>query len=224
MVIDRISEPQGGLGASLFAIGVVILATTAVFGQLHTALNQIWRVEKEDTRRFVLFVKRRFLSLVTVFTLGLAVLTAVVARVAIESASHALHVVGGNEPAPGDWSGAGLPIYMGVFLLFGFLNHVLPDAKVKWSEAALGGAVSAGLFMVGAWGMSAYLSRAGLTSVYGAAGSLVITLIWVYYSSMIFLWGAEVARSSHLVDRRIREEGEREGFAETELAARSGDD
>ncbi len=146
-------------------------------------------------------------------------------RVAIRSASHALHEVGGTEPATADWSGAGLPIYFGVFLLFGFLNHVLPDARVKWSEAALGAAVSAALFMVGAWAMSTYLASAGLTSVYGAAGSLVITLIWVYYSSMVFLWGAEVARSSHLVDRRLKEEnggGEQEGFAEATDEADGG--
>ena len=203
-VIDQISQPQGGLGPSLLAVAVMIFAVTAVFGQAHTALNQVWRVEREDTKHLVLFIRRRFLSLVTVFTLALAILSAVVVRVAIRSASHALHELGGTEPATADWSGAGLPIYFGVFLLFGFLNHVLPDAKVKWSEAALGGAVSAALFMVGAWAMSAYLSQAGLTSVYGAAGSLVITLIWVYYSSMVFLWGAEVARASHLIDIQMR--------------------
>jgi membrane protein len=202
-VIDGVSRPQGGLGASLIAILVVIAATTAVFGQLHIALNQIWRVEEEDHRKFIRFVRRRFLSLVIVFSLGLAILASVVLRVALGSMSQALSSFGAI-PSGTDWGGSGVPIYVGVFLLFWLLNHVLPDARVRWSVAALGGSVSATLFIVGAWAVSAYLVRAGMTSAYGAAGSLVVTLMWVYYSSMVFLWGAEVARSSHLVDQAWR--------------------
>jgi membrane protein len=198
-VIESVSRPQGGLGASLIALVVVVLATTAVFGQLHIALNLIWRVEDEDHRKFVRFVRRRFLSLVIVFSLGVAILASVVMRVALGSMGEAL-AGWGAVPVGTDWAGSGVPIYVGVFLLFWLLNHLLPDAKVGWNVAALGGAVSATLFVFGAWAVSAYLARAGTSSAYGAAGSLVVTLIWVYYSSMVFLWGAEVARSSHLVD------------------------
>lgn len=199
-VIESVSRPQGGLGASIIALLVVIVATTAVFGQLHIALNLIWRVGDEDHRKFVRFVRRRFVSLVIVFSLGLAILASVVIRIALGTMSEVLANFGA-VPTGTDWGGSGIPVYFGVFLIFSLLNRVLPDAKVRWSVAALGGAVSATLFLGGAWAVSAYLARAGLTSAYGAAGSLVVTLMWVYYSSMVFLWGAEVARSSHLVDR-----------------------
>ncbi len=199
VVIESLSRPQPSLLASAFALLAVLVGATAVYGQIHVALNYTWGVRPEASRRIARFMRRRFLSLVLVFGFGLAILSAVVLRVILGSISHRLAGIG-MLPISEDWTGAWLPIFAGVFLFFSLLNRLVPDTKVTWGEATLGGGISATLFILGQYVLALYLTRAGLVSVYGAAGSLVVTLIWVYYSAIVFLWGVEVAYASRLLE------------------------
>ena len=199
LVIQSFSRPQAGLLASGFALIAILIGATALYGQIHVALNLTWGVKPEASRRIAHFVRRRFLSLVIVFGFGLTILIAVIIRVVLHSISETLAGIG-TIPINADWSGAWLPIFAGVFLFFGLLNRIVPDTRVSWGEAALGGGVSATLFILGQYILAVYLTRAALVSVYGAAGSLVVTLIWVYYSAIVFLWGVEVAYASRTLE------------------------
>jgi membrane protein len=176
-------------GPGLIALGSLVFAATAFFAQLHDSLNIIWRVTRR--RSAVVFtLYRRLLSFGMVLISGIVLL----ALFAVNAGLSAFHVLLAEyfEFPVRMYEvlnlGVGLVI---MALLLTALFHFVPDALVRWRDAAVGGVITASLFTLGKWLMGEYLRLANLASVYGAAGSLVLTLIWVYYSSLIVLLGAE---------------------------------
>lgn len=176
-------------GPGLIALGSLVFAATAFFVQLHDSLNIVWRVTRH--RSAVVFsIYRRALSFAMVLISGIVLL----ALFAVNAGLGAFHVLLSEHFA--------LPVRMYELLNLGVglvvmailltaLFHFVPDARVRWRDAAVGGLTTAFMFTVGKWLMGEYLRLADLASAYGAAGSLVLTLIWVYYSSLIILLGAE---------------------------------
>lgn len=183
------------LSAILGLVGVLVGATTA-FSHLQTAINQIWGVTPPKRPIWDL-LRVRGLAFVFVLLLGAAVIALLVATSVVSN------LRGREGPAALGlvWRLLDLlgPLAL-MTALFAALFRWLPDARVRWRDAWVGALCSALLFALGRHGIGLYLGRAGIGSAYGAAGSAVIVMIWIYYSTLIVLFGAEVTqvRARHL--------------------------
>jgi membrane protein len=186
-----------GFGSGVIAtiVGVVVLlfGASGVFGQLQDALNTIWGVEPKPGRGLWGLIHDRFLSLTMVMGIAFLLLVSLVISTALKSLG------GVVAPAPGFmtvlWDIVNIVVSFGVItLLFALIFKVLPDATIGWRDVWIGAAITALLFTVGKYLLGLYLARSGTASGYGAAGSLVLILLWVYYSSQILLFGAAFTR------------------------------
>jgi membrane protein len=177
------------VGASISAaIGLVflLLSSTGAFAQLQYSLNRIFNVR---TRRSMVkgWLYKRAMSLLMVFAIGIVIVGSLVVNSIIASVFRA--------------SGAtaeliSLLTSFAVFtLIFIIMFRVLPDVKITWTDTWVGGVISGILFIAGEYGISRYLAYSSTSSVYGAAGSLVILLLWIYYSSLILFLGAELTQA-----------------------------
>ena len=185
------SEPAGSVVASIVGTAILLLGATSVFGELQSALDRIWRTptDRVDSGLWNL-LRTRLLSFGMILTIGFLLLVSL--------------VVSAGLSAVGDWWGTVLagwePALQGinfaasftiVTVLFAMIYKILPRVHVSWRDVWIGAAMTALLFTLGKSLIGLYLGRSGIASGFGAAGSLVALLVWVYYSAQIFLFGAE---------------------------------
>jgi len=178
--------------ALVSAAGVVMLLVGAggFFGQLQAALNSLWGVQPKPGRGFVGMLKDRFASFTMVLGTGFLLLVSMILTAVLESiGAYANSLL---SLPPGLWmvvnTGGSFVI---VALLFAGIFKVLPDAEVRWRHVGIGAAFTAALFVAGKYLIGWYLGREATASAYGTAGSLALVLLWVYYSTIILLFGAE---------------------------------
>jgi len=194
MVSTAYNKPHQGLIASIIGWVTLLLGAAGLFAALQDALNTVWHVEPPKKKLWAA-IRDRLASIGMLLAIGflLLVTTALNAVIAYVSTfvSHAL-------PFPGAGLVFGLinvVVSLGLItLLFGLMYKYLPDAKVEWRDVWTGALVTAVGFVIGQALIALYLGKAGVESAYGAAGSLLVLLLWVYYSSMILLFGAEFTR------------------------------
>ena len=187
-------EPSTGIVATLAGIGLLLIGATAVFGELQNALDRIWRVPapKEESGIWHL-LRTRLLSFGLVLGLGFLLMVSLVVSAALAALGKWW----------GDWfagwdvllEGLNFAVSFAIFtLLFAMIYKTMPRARIAWNDVWTGAAVTALLFTVGKVLIGLYLGKSSLASGFGAAGSFVVLLAWVYYSAQIFLLGAEYAR------------------------------
>lgn len=186
-------EPSGGLAAIGGGV-LLIIGATAVFAQLQSSLNRIWEVEPKPGHFFKDFLRKRLLSFAIVVALGFLLLVSLVLSAGLEAVQSRVASYFATEAAWLGWLNA-IVSFLLVSLLFALIFRVLPDRKIPWRDVWLGAIVTALLFVAGKWAIGLYLGRAALTSTYGAAGSVIVLLLWVYYASFIVLLGAEFTRA-----------------------------
>lgn len=188
-MIEAAAKPKSGTVATVVGIVTLMLGASGVFGQLKDALNTIWNVETKKASGLTGFVKDRFLSMAMVLGIGfLLLVTLVLDTVIAAMGGYVSRFVGGEAVA--NLLSLALSFAVAV-VLFAAIFRILPDLKIAWRDVWLGAAITAVLFVVGKWGLGVYLGKAAPGSAYGAAGSLVILLIWVYWSAQILFLGAE---------------------------------
>ncbi len=189
-MIQRASEPSTGIVATVVAAGTLLFGASAVFAQLQDSLNSIWGVEPKEGRGLWGLIRDRFISVAALLGTGFLLLVSLALSAALAAFGNWF---GGWLPAPEMvLHGVELLISLAVITgLFAMIFKVLPDAQVAWSQVWIGAALTAVLFTIGKFAIGLYLGKSDVGSAYGAAGSLVIVLIWVYYSAQILLFGAE---------------------------------
>jgi membrane protein len=189
-MIQRVSTPSGSIAATAVSLGTMLLGASGVVGQLQVTLNDIFgRADGVVGMRGL--AKRRLSAFAMILGIALLLLismvvTAVVATV-VQVAGNHLPLVQTLVPV--------LNFTLSLLIasgLFGSILKILPDKRPSWRDAWLGGIITALLFTIGKTLIGMYLGRTGATSVYGAAGSLVLVLLWIYYSSQILLIGAVI--------------------------------
>jgi membrane protein len=187
--VRRSRPDEAGLLPTLLGIGALLFGATTVFAQMQSSLNQFWGVRARPARSGLLtFITVRLLSLSMVLIIGFLLLTSFVLSVAIS----------GIVEYARDWipvppiviTAIDLAVSLSVTtLLFGMIFKVLPDVRLQWNDVWRGALITAVLFAIGKYLISFYLTRVAPASTYGAAGSLVLVLLWVYYSSLILFFG-----------------------------------
>ncbi|QNI02991.1 YihY/virulence factor BrkB family protein [Halomonas sp. SH5A2] len=190
---SRIQE--AGIMPTLLGVGALIVGATTVFAQMQFSLNTIWGVTAKPTANGALvFIKNRILSLTVVLSIGFILLVSLALGVAIRSALGAADQL---LPYVGLLSqvAESLVSLLVVALLFATIFKVLPDVVLSWQDVLIGAVVTAVLFTIGRSVIAVYLAYTATASTYGAAGSVVMVLLWVYYSSLILLFGAAFTRS-----------------------------
>ena len=187
--VRRSRLEEAGLIPTILGVGALIFGATTVFAQMQSALNQFWGVKAMPTRSGLLtFITVRLLSLSMVLIIGFLMLTSFVVSLSVTAV---IEYAKAWVPIPGfavvliD-----LAVSLGVTtVLFGMLFKVLPDVKIEWADVWRGAFITAVLFAIGKYLISLYLTHVAPASTYGAAGSLVLILLWVYYSSLILFFG-----------------------------------
>lgn len=177
--------------AALTGLAVLLFGASGVFIQLQDALNTIWKVAVKPGRGLWNLIKDRFLSFAVVLGTGFLLLISLVVSAALSGLGQWLMQLG-LPGGPGAWNAVNMLVSFGfITLLFAIIFKLLPDATVAWHDVWIGAVVTALLFTAGKYLLGLYLGQGSTTSAFGAAGSLVLILIWVYYSSQIMLFGAE---------------------------------
>ncbi len=178
--------------AAIVGIALVFVAAVGVMAQLKDALNTIWNVRDPEEVSIGWYVRTYAVSLAGVLVLGLLLTTSLVFSAALDAISE---WVGAESFAPA-WLTANFVISLALLtLLFAMLFKWFPDTEVLWHDVWLGAAVTALLFEAGKQAISRYVAFAGFETTYGAAASIIVLLIWVYYSSQILLIGAELTHA-----------------------------
>lgn len=189
--IDNSSQSQGGSTiASFFSIAALIFGASGVFTQLQSALNTVWEVEAKPGKGLWGFLRQRFLSFGMIIGICFILMVSLVVSAGLAGFSSYM-----NRLAPGlgiVGQILNLAISFGVFtLLFALIYKVLPDVKIAWKDVWIGSVITALLFAIGKFALGVYIGNGSVGSTYGAAGSVIVLLVWVYYSAQILFFGAE---------------------------------
>jgi membrane protein len=189
--VQYVHRSGSGSRAALVGLAIMVLGAMGVFRQLQDSLNTIWGVKARADRGIVGMVKDRLLAFVMVLLVSVVLLVSLFFTTILETLDSWVDL----SSVPGNvyfWKAVHwLVSFVLVTLLFAMTYKLLPDVRLAWKDVWIGALLTALLFLAGNYLIGLYLSNAGTASAYGAAGSLVIILVWVYYSSQILLFGAE---------------------------------
>lgn len=195
-VLRRAHDAEQETLSLVLGLAVLLVGATTVFVQLQSALNRIWRVEAHEAPSMVWgllwgFLKERLLSIAMVLAIGFLLLVSLLVSAGVTALADSSRLV----------LGEGLLLVIAfnllsslvvITLLFALIFKILPDADVAWDDVWFGAITTSVLFTIGKGVIGLYLGRAGIGSAYGAAGSLVVMTVWVYYASLILFFGAEL--------------------------------
>ncbi len=189
-MLESARQPGPGIVAGGIGLILLIIASTGVFVQLQESLDTIWRVVAKPGRGILGILRDRLLSFLMVIVAGFLLLVSLVLSAALAALGKFFSYL---LPVPeAVLQGVNFLVSFAVItLLFAMIYKILPDAKISWSDVWIGAAVTSLLFSLGKFMIGLYLGKSSVGSAYGAAGSLVIILVWVYYSAQILLYGAE---------------------------------
>jgi membrane protein len=189
-MVKNAAKPGQGIMATVIGFVTLLIGAGGVFGQLKDALNSIWEVKSMGGAGVTGFIRERLLSFGMVLVIGFLLLASLLATTAIAGLNHFLEA---RFALPSFvWTMLNFVVSIGLATtLFALIYKVLPDAKVEWRSVWVGAGLTALLFELGKFGLSYYLGRESTASSFGAAGSIVLLLLWVYYASCILFFGAE---------------------------------
>lgn len=206
-MVSAAQKPMQSTVATVLAVATLFFGAAGVFVQLKDAMNIIWDVPVSAAGGVMGFIKKYFLSFSMVLGIGFLLLVSLLLSAAVTFIGQMMqHYFPGAEfiiPTLGFVVSFGI-----ITVLFAMLFKFLPDVKIPWRDVWVGAVITACLFVLGKLGLGIYLGKAGAASAYGAAGSLVLVLLWVYYSAQILFFGAEFTQvySSYLGSRSVTDE------------------
>jgi membrane protein len=192
-LITNAYKSDSNLPAAIFSIVMLLVGASAVFISLRDSLNTIWRIQQKPIGIIRAFLRGRYLSFAMILGIGFLLLVSLILSAALAAMSDYLSKI--------------LPIlsglvslldfiisFVGITAIFAFMFKFLPAATLRWKDVVVGAAVTSLLFSIGKLAIGLYLGNGAIGSTFGAATSLVIIMLWAYYSSQIVLFGAEFTR------------------------------
>ena len=194
-MIKNASLSSGSTVAATIGIVTLLIGATSVFAEIQDSINTIWGLKRKPTAGWFVLVKTRLLSFGVIGSLGFLLLVSLGITAIVESISSRLIKQFPGIAVPAFYI-FNLVLTIGVVTtLFAVIFKVLPDAKIKWKDVWAGAIATTILFMLGKFAITFYISKSNIGGTYGAAGSLVVLLVWVYYSSFILYFGAEFTKA-----------------------------
>jgi membrane protein len=190
MVQSASAQPTAGIVATIISVIMLLFGASGVFGQLQASLNAIWGVKPKPGRGVLGMIQDRLLSFGFTLVVGFLLLVSLLLTAGLALVAN---WIGGLMPGSETLAyilNIVLSLAM-ITLLFATIFKFLPDAKIAWHDVWIGAFLTALLFTIGKFALGIYLGKSGMASSYGAAGSLIVLLLWVYYSSQILFFGAE---------------------------------
>ena len=190
-LLVSVDKPVQGTAATVMGVLLLLVGATTVFGELQDTMDHIWRApERPGSNNWFALVRARLLSFGMILAVGFLLMVSLVASAMLAALGRWW------SPVFGEWYALATAIdAIGGFLLvasgFALIYKVMPRVRVDWRDVWIGALFTAMLFMLGKWLIGLYVGHSGIASGFGAAGSLVVVLLWVYYSAQIFLLGAE---------------------------------
>jgi membrane protein len=182
--------------ATIMGFAALFIGATSVFGEIQDSINLLWRLKAKPRkgRGWVRLIINRLLSFSMIISLGFLLLVSLVVNGALDIIIDDLLKKFPHLTVLAIYAANVVLTYLITALLFGLIFKVLPDARIKWKHVTAGAFTTALFFMVGKFLISYYLSHSTMSTAYGAAGSIIIVLLWVYYSSAILYFGASFTR------------------------------
>jgi len=179
--------------SGVLGVLTIVFGATAVFAQLQSSLNLMWDVAPKPGPLLGVLLRKRLLSFALVIAIGFLLLVSLVLSAGISASEDYLRDRLRIPAGPLDAANVVFSFFI-FTVLFAMMFRVLPDVEIPWRDVWFGSAVTSLLFSIGKWAIGVYLGRAAIASPYGAAGSLIVILFWVYYTSMLVLLGAAFTR------------------------------
>jgi membrane protein len=210
-VLESASKDRQGLVQTIASFALLVIGATTVFGELQDDLNRIWKCRPDKRNGIWAQVRKRLLSFGLILVIGFLLLVSLVVSAGISYMGG--QWFGGNEHVARMLElGASLLVMTGLFAL---TFKILPERRIPWGDVAFGAFVTAVLFGIGKYLIGLYIGKSAIASDFGAAGTVVVVIVWVYYSSQIFFLGAEFTRAWSL--RREQREAANDRFGSEPL-------
>lgn len=192
MILTHAHRPTAGVVATAISVVTLLLSADTALVELKSGLDEIWSVPAESRRWYWSYLRTRLLSMALILALGALLLASLLfsaALGALETLSRGIFIVG----VVLRWTNSLISFGLAA-LLFATVYKVLPGVRLAWKDVAAGALITAVLFTAGKYAIGVYLGSSTVASTYGAAGSVIVVLLWVYYSAQVFLLGAELTR------------------------------
>jgi membrane protein len=173
----------------------LLVGTTTVFAEIQDSINTIWNLKTKPEKGWIKMILNRLLSFSVVIGLAFLLLVSLIVNGIMEAFGERLRIMFPQVAVVLIYIVNLVLTYGVITLLFAIIFKVLPDAKIKWKDVSVGAFVTALLFMLGKFGITYYIGSSNIGSSYGAAGSVIVILIWVYYSAIILYFGAEFTKA-----------------------------
>jgi len=192
LMLEALNKPRQGIVATVIGVALLLVGATTVFGELQDAFDRIWRAPaREDVNGLLDLMRVRLLSFSMIMGIGFLLIVSLVVNAALAALGEWW------APVFGGWATLAQNVnsvfgFVIVTVGFAMIFKVMPRVRVQWRDVWIGAVVTAVLFTIGKYLIGLYIGKTGIASGYGAAGSLVVLLLWVYYSAQIFLMGAEL--------------------------------
>lgn len=189
-MVQQAGRSKSGLFAKIAGIAALVISATAAFASLQSSLNKIWRVEQDPGRAVVRYLLSRVTSLALIAAFGFLLLISMVLDAALVSLAERA----GGATQERMWFFAPLAFLLSygvITLVFSLVFKYLPDARIHWRSVWSGALFTAALFTIGKFLIGFYIAKSGAGDAYGAGGAVIIIMLWVYYSSLILLFGAQ---------------------------------
>lgn len=193
-IIKNIHLAGDGFFATVLSIGILLIGATSIFGEIQDSINKIWGLRIKPKKVWWKLILTRLLSFSLILSIGFIMLASLLLNALVAAFGKFIGNYIDNYSVYFIQITEAILSFVVAAFLFSLTFKILPDAKVKWRVVLFGGFITAIFFTIGKLAIGFYLGRSNLTSLYGAAGSIIILMVWVYYSSIILYLGAEFTK------------------------------
>jgi len=192
--IKNVELSNGGAFATVIGAIILFIGASGVFTEIQDSLNYIWGIQAKPRKGFIKFIKNRIMSFSMIGSVGFLLLVGLIVNAVMDILNKKLITMYSLESVNVFYYMNFFIVFIIITILFTVIFRTLPDGKLNLKDCLLGAAFTSLLFMFGKYVIGAYLSSSAMASAYGAAGSLILILVWVYYSSIILYFGAEFTK------------------------------
>lgn len=194
-IIENLALSNEGTLAGIIGVITLLIGATSVFAEIQDSINTIWGIKPKKQSGFWLFIKARLLSFGVIGSFGFILLVSLGLSTIMDTLSDRFFSQFSDFSVHLIFLVNNIVTFIIISSLFGAIFTILPDAEIKWRQVRVASFATAILFMIGKFLISFYIANSNLKDVYGTAGSFVVLMVWVYYSSVILYFGAEFAKS-----------------------------